>query len=187
MNAVHHWICRSGYWRSTLQKRILPWALDGVDLSGPLLEIGPGFGMATDVLRERVSRLVAVEIDARLARSLAARLRTANASIIQGDGTALPFPDACFNGAVCFTMLHHVPSTQLQDQLLAEVRRVLKPGGTFAGSDSRWSRAMQWIHYRDTLVAIDPDTFAARLERAGFTGVRVDAEPRAFRFSGRSS
>ncbi len=182
MNLVHHWICRSAWWRSTLQDQILPWALGDTDLGSSVLEIGPGFGMATDVLRRRVPRVVGVEIDPHLARALAERLAGTNAAILQGDGTALPFPDASFTGAVCFTMLHHVPSPKLQDRLLAEVRRVLKPGSVFAGSDSTMSRAMRLLHWFDTLVPIDPETFPARLEAAGFTRIKVDAQPRAFRF-----
>lgn len=182
MNALHHWICRSSFWRSALQKRMLPWALEGVDLGDTVLEIGPGYGAATDVLRGRVARLAAVEIDERLARSLGARLRATNAAILRGDGAALPLAGASFTGAVCFTMLHHVPSPELQDRLFAEVRRVLKHGGTFAGTDYRRSRGIEWAHYRDTLVLVDPDTFGERLERAGFEDVRIDAAGRAFRF-----
>ncbi len=46
----------------------------------------------------------------------------------------MPFPADSFSGAVCFTMLHQVPSPALQDKLLAEVHRVLKPGAVFCGN-----------------------------------------------------
>ena len=93
-----------------------------------------------------------------------------------------PFPDDSFSGAVCFTMLHHVPSPELQDKLLAETARVLKPGATFTGSDSRTSLRWRLFHVMDTCVAVDPATFQARLERAGFTDVRVDAQTGWFTF-----
>ncbi|HEY2017832.1 MAG TPA: class I SAM-dependent methyltransferase [Bryobacteraceae bacterium] len=182
MNALHNWLCQSSFWRIGLQQRILPWALSGVDLGSAVLEVGPGYGMATDVLRQTSPRVTTVEIDRRLAALLASRLSATNVNVIQGDGTALPFPDEVFSGAVCFTMLHHVPSAALQDRLLAEVRRVLRPGGVFAGTDSLWSRGMQWIHYRDTLVAIDPGTFPSRLEQAGFTAVDIQQHGQVFRF-----
>jgi SAM-dependent methyltransferase len=89
------------------------------------------------------------------------------------------------SGAVSFTMLHHVPSAALQDRLLAEVHRVLKPGGVFAGSDSRWSVGFHLIHLRDTMVIVEPETFAARLEAAGFTDVSVKVAKQAFRFRAR--
>jgi SAM-dependent methyltransferase len=40
----------------------------------------------------------------------------------------MSFPVAAFDGAVCFTMLHHVSSEAMQNRLLAEVARVLRPG-----------------------------------------------------------
>ena len=187
MNTLHNWICRSSRWRSTLQESLLPWALYGLDLGSTVLEIGPGFGMATDVLLSKSPRVISVEIDTLLANSLARRLKGTNAQVIQGDGAALPFSTGTFSGAVCFTMLHHVPSTEMQDRLLSEVWRVLLPGGVFAGTDSRSSRMMRLLHYRDTLVAIDPDTFGARLETAGFVDVDIRVHPRVFRFRARRS
>jgi ubiquinone/menaquinone biosynthesis C-methylase UbiE len=47
---------------------------------------------------------------------------------IAGNATTMPFTDGQFLGAVSFTMLHHVPSPELQDQLLHEVWRVIAPG-----------------------------------------------------------
>jgi ubiquinone/menaquinone biosynthesis C-methylase UbiE len=94
----------------------------------------------------------------------------------------MPFPAARFSGAVCFTMLHHVPSAELQDRLLHEVCRVLRPGGAFAGVDSRQSLRMCLLHIHDTLVPVDPDRFGGRLERAGFTNIQIESNPRRFRF-----
>jgi hypothetical protein len=67
-----------------------------------------------------VPRLTAIEIDERLAASLKMRLAGTNVTVIEGDATAMPFPDASFSAAISFTMLHHVPSSGLQDRLLAE-------------------------------------------------------------------
>jgi SAM-dependent methyltransferase len=97
----------------------------------------------------------------------------------------MSLPDAAFDGAVCFTMLHHVPSAALQDRLLAEVARVLRPGGVFAGADSRYSRAFRLLHLFDTMVVVDPATFPQRLNAAGFEDVHVDSDQHAFRFRAR--
>jgi predicted methyltransferase len=82
-------------------------------------------------------------------------------------------------------MLHHVPSPQLQDKVFAEVFRVLRPGGVFAGSDSRTSLRMRLIHVGDTLVPLDPDALPARLERAGLRDVAVDICEHRLRFRAR--
>ena len=49
-----------------------------------------------------------------------------------GDATDLPFEDASFDVAHCHALLNHAPDTQA---VLAEVKRVLKPGGLFAARE----------------------------------------------------
>jgi ubiquinone/menaquinone biosynthesis C-methylase UbiE len=129
-----------------------------------------------------VPRLTAIEADYELAQTLRARLRGTNTEVVKGDATAMPFPDGEFSGCVAFTMLHHVPSPALQDKLLREVWRVLKPGGAFVGCDSLQSVAMRVLHLGDTFVPICPDTFGARLEDAGFKVIELEKGPSAFRF-----
>lgn len=182
MNRFHRWYCRTGHWRHAIQDQIVPWALDDIDLGDEVLEVGPGPGLTTDVIARRVPKLTAVEIDADLAARLRERFVDTNVTVEHGDAAAMPYPDGSFSGAVSFTMLHHVPSPELQDRLLREVRRVLAPGATFAGSDSRSSLVFRLAHVADTMVLVDPDTFAGRLEAAGFTGVEVEAGKGAFRF-----
>lgn len=185
MNRIHRWLCASAGWRKTVEQTILPWVLNGVDLGSDVLEVGPGPGITTDFLRPRVDRMTAIEIDPVLAKSLDVRLRGTNVNVIHGDATVMPFEDARFSAAVCFTMLHHVPSPELQDKLLREVRRVLRPGGWFVGVDSRQNLAMRLIHIHDTLVPIDPGRFTTRLEASGFADVQVESNKARFRFQAR--
>src|SRR5512139_3554063 len=187
MNHLHRWYCSSDRWRRTVGEKLLPWVLHGAELGDDVLEIGPGAGLATDVLRARVPRLTSVEIDAPLASALQARLRGSNVRVLHGDATRLQLPDASFTGAIACTMLHHVPSPALQDRLLAEVRRVLRPGGTFVGSDSLTSALFRLVHVRDTLVPVDPHGFAARLEQAGFVEPEIRVAGRTFRFRARAA
>jgi len=182
MNRIHRWLCRSAGWRRELEENVMPWVLNGVDLGNEVLEVGPGPGLTTDILRPRIAHLTALEIDSALALSLADRMRGSNVTVIQGDATDMPFPDAEFTGAVCCTMLHHVPSPALQDQLFREVFRVLKPGAMFAGVDGRTSLYMRLIHIYDTLVPIEPSTFKTRLEAVGFYKIFIEAKPQRFRF-----
>ena len=181
MNRLHRWLCRSDRWHRTIAER-LPWAIGDTDLGENVLEIGPGPGVTTDLLRAAVPRLTALELDATLARSLSARLKGSNVQVIEGDATAMPFGDSEFSGAVSFTMLHHVPSPELQDKVLTEAFRVLQPGGCLVGSDSLQGLVMRIIHIGDTLVPVPPDTFGARLERAGFRVLDVQQNAHAFRF-----
>ncbi len=184
LNRLHHWLCRSARWRQTIQQRV-PWVLDRVDLGSDVLELGPGPGLTTDVLQRSVQRLTAIEIDAGLAEQLRSRLHGSNVEIVTADATEMPFPSNRFSAGVSFTMLHHVPSPALQDKLLREVWRVMKPGGAFAGSDSLQSLFMRMIHVGDTLVPIDPDRFGARLQAAGFEVLEIEKGAGVFRFHAR--
>lgn len=184
MNRVHHWICSSGHWRKTIEGRV-PWVVGNTELGPDVLEVGPGPGLTTDLLRSKTKQLTALELDAVLAQKLALRLRGTNVEVVKGDATAMPFPNGRFSGAVSFTMLHHVPSPELQDKLLREVRRVLRPGGVFVGSDSLQGLLMRLIHIGDTLVPVDPETFGTRLEAAGFEVLGVEKSTGAFRFHAR--
>jgi SAM-dependent methyltransferase len=184
LNRLHHWLCRSSRWRKTVQKRIA-WALSGTELGQNILELGPGPGLTTDLLRLNVQRITAIELDTLLAQALRMRLRGSNVEVLSGDATAMPFADCQFSAGVSFTMLHHLPSSELQDKLLREVWRVIKPGGVFVGSDSLTSLFMRLIHIGDTLVPIDPDTLGARLEAAGFEVLAIDKNSDAFRFQAR--
>jgi len=187
MNRLHRWYCRSDFWKKHLGEELLPWAMGGVDLGQDLLEVGPGPGLTTDILRQQFRRVTSVEIDPRLAAALGRRMQRTNVRVLEGNAAAMPFKDASFSGAVAFTMLHHVSSPAMQDRLLAEVCRVLRPGGTFVGSDSLRSRMFEMFHWFDTMVVVDPNTLGDRLKMAGFDEVSIEVGERAFRFAARRS
>lgn len=182
MNLLHRWYCRSPGWARVVQQYMMPGVIGDSDLGDDVLEIGPGPGLTTDWLRQRVAHVTAIEIDTRLAGSLKARLEGTNVTVVHGDATAMDFPEASFSGAICFTMLHHVPSPELQDRLLAEAFRVLRPGGTIVGSDSTPSLRWNLFHVFDTRTPVDPDGFAARLQAAGFADAEVRRGPNYFSF-----
>jgi hypothetical protein len=56
---------------------------------------------------------------------------------------------------------------------LAELARVLRPGGSLLGSDGLDTPARREIHQGDVFVPVDPGTPQARLRAAGFTRARV--------------
>lgn len=173
MNQEHLEICASEEWRGMLTNLIMPWALADTPLGDDVLEVGPGPGMATDELRRSVRALTAVELDEQLAADLAGRLDGTNVEVVNADATAMPFENDRFTGAVSFTMLHHVPTSDLQDALFAEVARVVAPGGAFVASDSVASDDLAALHTDDVYNPVDPRTIEARLRKAGFADADV--------------
>ncbi|MDQ3570243.1 MAG: class I SAM-dependent methyltransferase [Actinomycetota bacterium] len=182
MNRLHRWYCASWHWKQTLHRSIIPWVLDGVDIGSDVLELGPGPGLATDVLRRQAAHVTAVEIDIDLARALRERMTGTNVKVIHGDATRMSLEDETFTSVVSFTMLHHLRSKELQDQTLRETRRVLSPGGIFAGSDSLATPLFRAAHLSDTAVPVDPEGFRTRLEAAGFVEIDISRGRRNFRF-----
>ncbi len=177
MNEAHLAFCSSDEWAEGLRKYVIPGALSGVALGDDVLEVGPGPGRTTEILMEMVGRLTAVEIDSMLATELQARMTGTNVAVIEADATDMPFEDRRFSGAVSFTMMHHVPTVELQDRLFAEVRRVLRAGGLFVGVDSYDSEDFRKLHVDDICVPLDPATLESRLKAAGFRQVVVEPNP----------
>lgn len=67
----------------------------------------------------------------------------ARLDLLQGDALRLPFADATFDRIICSEVLEHIPD---YEAVLAEIRRVLKPGGIFAVSVPRYTP--EWICWR---------------------------------------
>lgn len=159
----------------------MPWVLRGVDLGSEVLEIGPGYGVTTRLLADRAPRLTVVEIDPDLAGALGAEFGD-RVRVLHGDGADLPLAAGSFDAVVCFTMLHHMPSVAAQDRLFAEAARVLRPGGVFAGSDSRLNLRFRLLHIADTMVVVDPATLPGRLRAAGLVDPDIVQGPKSIRF-----
>jgi SAM-dependent methyltransferase len=173
MNDLHLEFCGSHDWRQMVEEIVLPAALRDIDLGDDVLEIGPGPGFTTDVLRTRTDRLTAVEIDPDLAGALAERLADTNVEVIEADATTLDLPDGRFSGATSFNMLHHVPTDEAQDRIFAELARVLRAGGVFVAADADSREDLSGFHDGDTYHPVEPHDLAPRLTAAGFTKIDV--------------
>jgi SAM-dependent methyltransferase len=157
-----------------IEETILPRALRDVDLGPDVVEIGPGPGFTTDVLMTRVEHLTAVELDGDLAKALAARLAGTNVDVVTGNAGSLAFPDNRFSGAASFHMLHHIETDDEQKQVLAELARVVRPGGTLVAADGVENEGTRAFHVDDIYNPIDPDDLRRWLPEAGFSGIDID-------------
>ncbi|WP_433517141.1 class I SAM-dependent methyltransferase [Nonomuraea sp. CA-143628] len=97
-------------------------------LSGRVVEVGAGNGLNFPHYPPQVSEVVAIEPEDRL-RALgerAAALAPVPVTVVRGHGGSLPYEAGSFDAAVVSLVLCSVPDSGV---LLAELRRVLKPGG----------------------------------------------------------
>ena len=134
-------------------------------LSGDVLEIGPGTGLNLAHYPDTVTRLVLSEPDRHMRRKLAAKLADPargipahvreRAEVLGAPAEELPFPDGSFDTVVVTLVLCSVRDLE---RALAEIRRVLRPGGRFvfvehvASEDPkvlRWQRRLEplWIRF----------------------------------------
>src|SRR5579859_2811893 len=99
MNPIHNVICSSRSWRRRVERELVPWGLDGVELGGQVLELGPGFGVTTRVLVGRLGRMDVLELDQRYCDRIQVELGS-RVNITRGDATAMPYADGRFSAVV---------------------------------------------------------------------------------------
>jgi SAM-dependent methyltransferase len=153
---VHKLLVRGAYrlapWEiGRPQSNVIRLAEDGF-LTGRVLDVGCGTGenaLFLAGLGRDVVGIDASETSLEKARTKA-RDRGLAVEFVHGDVTALPFPDASFDGAVDSGMLHILPPSD-HDRFTSELRRVLRPNGRYfvlglndraaIPGPRRWSRA----------------------------------------------
>ena len=125
--------CCSAMWRAS--SSAIAREVSAQRLGRDVLEIGAGSGSVAQQVLSNAPELAwtAIDLDPRMTQAAAARLAEfAGASVKTADATTMPFPDASFDSVVSCLMLHHIIDWE---RAVAEVARVLRPGGTFVGYD----------------------------------------------------
>jgi ubiquinone/menaquinone biosynthesis C-methylase UbiE len=104
------------------------------------LDVGCGTGAAVRAAAPLVERANGVDLSPEMierARVLAGDV--VGASLVVGDSESLPFPAGAFSAVLCSSSFHHYP---VPERALAEMARVLRPGGRVAiadGSADLWA------------------------------------------------
>ncbi len=107
-------------------EQIIPLVTDGLEGAARVLDIGAGEGQVARKLGRR-GRLV-IGVDPVRAQVDEASRRGGGPHYAQADAAALPFVDASFDAAVACLVFEHIDHL---DVAVAEVSRVLRPGGRF--------------------------------------------------------
>jgi SAM-dependent methyltransferase len=112
-----------------------------------VLEIGCGSGVHARLLAAAGARLTAVDLTPTAVTMTRRRLELAGleANVREADAEALPFPDASFDFVWSWGVIHHSRDT---GRVVAEIARVLRPGGLLALMVYHRSSITYWIQYQ---------------------------------------
>jgi len=133
-----------------------------------VLEIGCGTGVHTKLLAEAGARVAAVDLTPTAVELTTRRLELAglSADVREADAESLPFPDASFDFVWSWGVIHHSSDT---GRVIAEIARVLRPGGRLAFMVYHRTSITFWLNYvlyrgvlRGGLLRESPDELANR-------------------------
>ncbi|NMR31952.1 class I SAM-dependent methyltransferase [Crystallibacter degradans] len=187
MSRIETAFCCSTSWRRFTGSVVLPWALQGNDISGDVLELGAGSGAMAAALLQRAPgiRLTVTDLDEGMLANARGRFPRPGPKVQQADATALPFQSGSFDFVLSFLMLHHVLNWQAA---VAEAARVLRPGGMLIGYDLTASQAAKLIHLVDRSPhrLVQPADLTATARLAGLDiSVRTGLMRQVMRFRAR--
>jgi SAM-dependent methyltransferase len=110
-----------------------------------VLDLGCGAGRHAFEVYRRGAHVVAFDQDAEELRGVAGMFAAmaaegeapegATAQTVEGDALAMPFADGSFDMVIAAEILEHIPD---DEAAMAEIFRVVRPGGTVAVSVPRW-------------------------------------------------
>jgi SAM-dependent methyltransferase len=127
-----------------------------------VLDAGCGVGYGSAVLARHARRVVGVDLDAATIDYARRRYGGPNVEFRQGDVTALELADDSFDTVCSFETLEHLADV---DAYLDEMRRVLRPGGTFVVSTPRADETTEHPENPFHSVELSRDDLEALLSR----------------------
>src|ERR1051325_8771785 len=99
-----------------------------------ILDHGCGYGRTlAELSKAGFKNLVGADFSAAMLRR--AQTEAPASRLVRNDGQRLPFKNECFDAVLIFAVLTCIPHSDEQRQLMAEIKRVLRPGGLLYVSD----------------------------------------------------
>jgi SAM-dependent methyltransferase len=158
------------YYRVGLMARAL-WARLPAGGAPHVLDAGAGRGTLAARLAALGYRVTALDESAAFVAYARQRWGGRHLRLVRGDVVRLPFTPAAFDAAVCGEVLEHVADDAAA---VAELARVLRPGGVLVATVPAGARAYSWLdRWAGHARRYEPAALAARLAAGGFTVERL--------------
>ncbi|MHC9293605.1 class I SAM-dependent methyltransferase [Mycobacterium sp. LTG2003] len=169
MSRVERAFCKGVLWRGS--GNAVLGSLPTDQLGREVLEIGSGSGDIAARLREARPdvAITATDFDPVMVREASRRLRRyPDVTVRTADATDLPFADDSFDSVLSCLMLHHIVEWE---SAIAEIARVLRPGGVFTGYDLVRSPLATAVHRldRSPFRLVTPDELETVCAQHGLT------------------
>ena len=163
-------------------KKLAKWGISHIQFrkDDKILDCGCGGGgniarMLRLVPDGKVSGLDYSEISVAKSKDVnKAAIEAGQCEIRQGNVAAIPFADSSFDVVTAFETIYFWPAIS---ESFKEVRRVLKPGGTFMivnESNGKNEKSLKWTEIIDGMTVYTGEQLKKLLETAGFTDIRID-------------
>lgn len=124
----------------------LPWVLSRIEQTpSKILDVGCGGGFLSNALSKAGHDVTGIDISAESLRIAHKYDSTSKVKYLQADAYSLPFPDHAFDVVTAMDFLEHVENPA---QVVAEVSRILKPGGRFFFHTFNRNRLSKWVVIR---------------------------------------
>jgi 2-polyprenyl-3-methyl-5-hydroxy-6-metoxy-1,4-benzoquinol methylase len=133
------------------------------DTGARWIDVACGPGVISRAMAGRVGSVKGVDLTPAMVEEADRRAREEgidNVGFALGDATALELVDASFDGAITRLSLHHIPAPA---RVVAEMARVVKPGGWVAVSDIAGDRDGEAVAWREEIERLrDPSHWACK-------------------------
>jgi SAM-dependent methyltransferase len=151
---------------------------DGLSASPDILDYGAGIGTSVPYFRRYFpnSKVIALDVS-RLSLEVGESRFGEAAEWVHFDGLTVPYPDQSFDVVFLACVLHHVSHDE-HAAAMAELFRVLRPGGTLAIFEHNpynplTRHAVNTCPFDENAVLVRPSRLRAAAERAGFVDASI--------------
>ncbi len=164
-------VMRKGFYGEEVREAVLNAARISPD--DTVLDVGAGTGFLTEAAAMIARKVIALDFSRGMSDEAIAKLGKGKVEFRIGNVERMQLPDSSVNVVIGNMVLHHCPHPKAA---VAEMSRVLEPGGRIAFSDLQ-EHSHEWLRkeHADLWLGFKMEDIAVMLKENGLEKVNVDA------------